>query len=207
MGDSGVPTTRRTRRLAMTAVLVLAAGLLTACADGAEMAQEYVDHTDDHPLDGGRIMRASGYLDTSECGCSWMKVVFRIDGADGLPADQETVAANLASVLLDACAWSPSEVVDEEWVVERLGQWHEVDMREVMVDDEYGAVDDCDQAAVERRAAELIDRVVQSMALDGVADDSSNQDFGHVTLGPGADGPTTLSQLRQIWGHPVEVTP
>lgn len=181
--------------------------MLTACTDGAEMAQEYVGHTESHPLEGGRIMRASGYLDTSECGCSWMRVVFRIDGADELPAGQETVAANLASVLLHACAWSPTESLDEEWTVERLGQWHEVDMQEVMTGGQSADPDDCDPREVEQRATEVIDNVVQSMALDGVAADSSNQYFSSVTLDPGADVAATVAQLQRIWGDYVEVTP
>lgn len=194
------------RTAATAAVLVGAAGLLTACTDGAEMAQEYVDHVAEEPLEGGRVMVASGYKDTSECGCSWMRVVFRIDGVDELPASQDAVAANLASVLQHACDWDPTDSLEERWLVERIGQWREPSVTPVIAGDSSRGPAECDEAAVESGAADLVDRVVRTMAVPGVAAESEATDFGWITLDSRTALPRAVPALVDIWGEDEVVT-
>jgi len=187
---------------ALAAGLGACAFLLSACVDGAAMAREYVDHVAEVPLEGGEVVEATGYKDTSECGCSWMKVVLGIDGVDRLLEAPDVVAANLTSVLTHACAWRPSKTLDERWHVARIGQWHEPEVGFVFGDTDYGAApDDCDPAEVEREARALVDRLVATMRLPGVAPDSTNDTFGEVTVERRGGLAATVPALREIWGE------
>lgn len=175
--------------------------LLSGCVDGAEMAKEYVDHVAEVPLEGGDVVEATGYKDTSECGCSWMRVVFAVDGVDRVVEEPRTVAGNLASLLTHACAWAPSKSLDERWQVEVIGQWHEPEVGFVFGDTDYGsAPDDCDPGQVQQEATALVDRVVATMTLPGVAPDSTNDTFGEVTLARRDGLPEAVQALREIWG-------
>jgi hypothetical protein len=152
------------KRILLVPVIAGLALVLAGCTDGAQMAQEFVDYTHDHPLSGGEVLQASGYKDTSECGCSRMRVVLGVDGADTL-TDLTAVAANLASVLDEACAFDPSSVVEEKWVVDRIGPRRDVSVSGVISGDSYGlsgvAAADCKPDAIARRAAALVDRIAK----------------------------------------------
>lgn len=116
-------------RRAGVVLLVLAGLPFASCGGAGEAAQDYVDHVEDQPLDGGTLLRAAGGVRTGDSfSIPWMEVIFRIDGAAQMAEDPDRVARNLASVMKDACDFDPPESgMGEVWRIERLGPWLEAD--------------------------------------------------------------------------------